>query len=129
VSLQFGAGHPWVTSFISRGQSLGGDSSKNPISLEEWQDILRKDPELRLAGVNGPNFAVFANVADPYKSSWLDWINGSLDSKYPTSRMVNKMISLAKPLRAKVQGDEGEVCTLDQMHGIDEAFDKKLGYE
>ena len=43
--------------------------------------------------------------------------------------MVNQMISLAKPLRAKVQGDEGEAYTFDQMHGIDEAFDQKLGYE
>ena len=86
---------------ITRAESWG-DCSKNPISLEEGQNILRKDPELRLAGVNGPNFRAFANAADPHKSSWLDWINGSLDSKYPTSRMVNQMISLAKPLRAKV---------------------------
>jgi hypothetical protein len=113
---------------ITRADSWG-DSSKTPISVEEWEDILRKDPELRLAGVNGPHFAVFADVADPYKSSWLNWSDGSIDSKYPTSRMVRKMISLAKQLGARVQGDEGEVYTLEEMNGIDEAFDKKLGYE
>ena len=44
-------------------------------------------------------------------------------------RMVKKMISIAEQLGAKVQGDEGEVYSLKEMHGIDEAFDKKLGYE
>lgn len=39
------------------------------------------------------------------------------------------MISLAEQLGAKVQGDEGEIYTLEEMHGIDEVFDKKLEYE
>ena len=106
-----------------------GDSSKTPISVNEWHDILRKDPELKLAGINGPNFAVFANVSEPHKSSWLDWVNGSIDSKYPTTRMVRKMISISEQLGARVQGDDGEVYSLEEMHGIDEAFDKELGYE
>ena len=106
------------------------DSAATPIVLEEWLDWLRRDPELKLAGINGPYFTVFANVSDPRRSSWLDWMNGEIYSKFPSLRMVRKMIAIADKLKAKVQGDELEVYTPTELHGIDSPkYQKDLGYE
>ena len=113
---------------ITRAESWVDNSGKK-ITREEYQELLRKDRDLKLAGINGPDFAVFSNASDPMRSSWLDWIAGNIDSKYPSSRMVRKMISIAEHLGAKVQGDDGEIYTLEEMHGIDDAYDKELGYE
>jgi hypothetical protein len=106
-------------------------NSDNQITADEWLELLGKDPELKQAGIEqyGPYFVVFAHVSDPAKSSWLSWFDGNIESKFPTSRMIKKMISLSKQLGAKVQGDDGEVYTLEEMHGVDEAYDKSLGYE
>lgn len=69
---------------------LWADNSNKQIRLDEWLDVLSKDPELKLAGINGPQFAIFASAIDPLNSSWLDWVDGNIDSKYPTSRMGKK---------------------------------------
>ncbi len=106
------------------------DSAGAPITLDEWLGWLRQDSELKLAGFNGPYFAVFADAKDPLRSSWLDWKNGEIHSKYPSLRMVRKMIALAAEFMAKVQGDEGEVYTPTELHGMDDReYQKKLGYE
>ena len=115
---------------ITRAKSWD-DNSDHQITREEWLSLLSTDAELKVWEVSGPYFATFADAPDPLYSPtpWLNWIDGNIDSKYPTSRLVKKMISLAEKLGAKVQGDDGEIYTLEEMHGIDEAFDKQLGYE
>jgi hypothetical protein len=94
--------------------------AENPIRLEEWQEYLAHDKDLKLAGINGPYFAVFSDASDVYAGPWLDWVDGEIYSKNPSLRMVRKMISIAVKLQAKVQGDEGEVYTETELHGIDE---------
>lgn len=85
-------------------------SPERPISLEEWRQYVTDDPELIFAGgVNPPNFAVFKD--EPPYGAWLDWICCEVYSKAPSSRMLLKMLEVAKKLGAKVQGDDQEVYT------------------
>lgn len=51
--------------------------------------------------------------------NWLMWSDGILDSKYPSTNMIRKMISVAEQLGAIVQGDEGEIYFLNEQNEID----------
>jgi hypothetical protein len=96
------------------------ERAHNPIRSDEWLAYLENDKDLKLLGVNGPYFAVFFDASDVDPGSWLDWADGEIFSKYPGLRMVRKMIAIAATLRAKVQGDDGEIYTETELHGIDE---------
>jgi hypothetical protein len=81
-------------------------SSDGPeISEAEWRGYVERDPELKFAGYNEPNFACFADDSD---GPWLDWVDGNVDTKGPSSRMLRKMLQVAKALQAKIQGDDLE---------------------
>jgi hypothetical protein len=95
------------------------------ISLIEWLDVVRTDPEMRNDGyaetlVGGDSVL---RVEDPSMSVWLTypehleegnmawmWLShGNIVTKNPDEEMIGKMFVLAQRLSAKVQGDEGEV--------------------
>jgi hypothetical protein len=78
------------------------------IPASEWHDLVKGDPELRLACANGPHFAVWnTNAGQP--GGWLDWNNGNITTKTPDEQLLAKMIEIAERLGAKVQGDDGEL--------------------
>jgi len=80
------------------------------ITADEWLEYIASDPELHLAGYNGAYFALWSGKSE-YPDPWLDWFNGNVYSKIPDDAIVDKMVAIAKQLRAKVQGDDGEVYT------------------
>lgn len=84
------------------------DNKGREISAEEWLEVVRSDPELKLAGVNGPYFALWTGESE-YAEPWLDWHRGNIYSKNPDDAIIGKMLEIAKRLNAKVQGDDGEV--------------------
>jgi len=84
------------------------DSEKQPITVAEWLGIVEGDPELRLAGYNGPYFAIW-NGSSECPEPWLDWLRGEIYSKSPDDALIDKMVQIARGLGAKVQGDDGEV--------------------
>src|SRR4051812_36570701 len=77
------------------------------ITDKEWLKIVDEDPELRLAGYNGPFFAIWSGRSK-YPEPWLDWFRGNIYSKNPDKAIVQKMLQLAELLGGRVQGDDGE---------------------
>lgn len=51
--------------------------------------------------------------------NWLDWNEGALYSKYPSTNMIRKMIDIADRLGAHVQGDDGEIYFLNNQEELD----------
>lgn len=78
------------------------------IALEEFVGYVRDDGEFRYPGVNGDRFADWRSPKSGYES-WLSWGNGQIDTKNPAPEFIDKMVAIAQRLRAKVQGDEGEI--------------------
>lgn len=87
------------------------DASRG-ITAEEWLEYVKTDPQLRLAGYNGPCFALWSGksrCSDP----WFDWSAGDLHTKNADPPIVAKAIEIAHALGARVQGDDGEIYLPD----------------
>jgi hypothetical protein len=86
------------------------DNDDHKIEASEWLALIESDPDLRLAGYNGPHFAIWDGhpVED---EAWLDWRGGNIETKNPDDPLLRKMIEIAGRLDAKVQGDDGEFYT------------------
>ena len=95
------------------------------IALEEWLDVVRSDPEMRLDGHAEATVAEGAvlRMEDPSMSVWVGyskhgqqgnmaWLwhsRGNVMAKNPDEEILRKMSLIAAQLSAKVQGDEGEL--------------------
>jgi len=91
---------------ITRRKDWSGTG--NDIAAEEWLAYVKKDPELLLSRENGAHFALWngkSEVPDP----WLDWSEGNIYTKNPDQALIDKMVAIARELRAEVQGDDGEI--------------------
>ena|SRR5579871_6413112 len=91
---------------ITRAESYW-NSRDNPIAADEWLKIIEADPELRLAGYNGPYFAIWSGPSE-YPDAWLDWREGRISSKNPDETLIEKMAQIAGKLDARVLGDDEE---------------------
>jgi hypothetical protein len=104
---------------ITRAE-LWADNEGREISADEWHALVDADPELELAGYNGPHFAFWtAHPTDP--EAWLNWSSGNIETKNPDRPLVGKMIEIAGRLEGRVQGDDGELYpTIDAFgdHGV-----------
>ena len=96
-----------------------------PISLEQWLEYCRSDPELRIDGYaeattpagetiryENPGLAVWTGYPGPEgqnESFWFDWRGGCVVVKYPDILVLKKMYQIAIALGARVQGDDGEL--------------------
>jgi len=90
------------------------------ISAQEWLAYVQEDPELQLAGYNGPYFALWSGKST-YPDPWFDWSRGRVHTKNPDPPIVEKAIAIAARLGASVQGDDGEVYLPDgkvQVEGV-----------
>ena len=87
------------------------DNKGAEILVAEWLRIVEEDPELHLAGFNGPCFTLWKVKPGDWDASteWLDWSRGNIDSKHPSEELISKMLKIADELNAKVQGDDLEV--------------------
>lgn len=97
------------------------ESKKTPITLIEWTDFTKTDPEFRLvdAGVaknpatgetievKGSGMAVWTDPKN--KKEWyFSYHEGEISVRDPEGDVLTKMKSIARKLKAKVIGDEGE---------------------
>lgn len=105
-------------------------SAGDDIPSSEWQALVATDPSLKIMGEVAADTGSGASIS--YKSENLalwsghpsgveipfDFRKGRIVVKNPDGPILKKMLSLAERLQAKVQGDEGEVYTLQETHGI-----------
>lgn len=82
-------------------------SDELPITAADWLKLIRTDSELVQDPRHGPYFVRWAGAAG--RECWLEWAEGRIDSQYPDSALLKKLVAIAERLGAKVQGDGGEV--------------------
>ena len=92
---------------ITRAESWS-ENAGHEISSSEWHNLIDLDPELRLAGYNGPHFAIWDGHPED-EEAWLDWSEGNITTKNPDETLLQKMLEVAGTLDANVQGDDGEI--------------------
>lgn len=78
------------------------------ISAEEWLFLVANDPELHLQTKNGPCFVTWDGPSS-LNNPWLIWSKGQITTKNPDDVLIDKMVVIARKLKAKVQGDDGEL--------------------
>lgn len=84
------------------------DDEGPDITWDEWKSYVATDPELKLAPELGKHM-VAINIKCGYPDPWLEWYEGNIETKNPDEPILAKMLQIAAALRAKVQGDDGEV--------------------
>jgi hypothetical protein len=93
---------------ITRAESWA-ENEDAAITLEEWECCVERDPELMPDPDNGMPMAVWTAHPDGDEARpWLSWDNGNITTKNPDEALLEKMLSIAESLDAKVQGDDGE---------------------
>jgi hypothetical protein len=81
------------------------DSASNPITSEEWVQLIDNDEELSIDKRNGDYFTRLSNH-QAHDESWLDWDDGRIFSKQPEEALYWKMLQIAKNLGAVVVDDD-----------------------
>ena len=100
------------------------DSNDSPITMEEWLEYVRQDPEMRLDGppeVTTPDGYILRMESEGLgvwtghsgyerdgNVAWLHYYKGRISVKNPDDETLKKMKSVAETLAANVIGDEGE---------------------
>ena len=99
------------------------DSKKCPISLDEWDAYIQKDPEMRRDDVatasagedvlscESDGLAVWLKYSknEPNVNlAWFEYGYGRIVVKNPDEEILGKMKRIAAALNANVIGDEGE---------------------
>ncbi|MFT8895825.1 MAG: hypothetical protein ABF968_02565 [Acetobacter sp.] len=90
------------------------------ITLDEWFDVIRRDPELKFfisanAADDGVDTALWTAHPDGEESGSALWCcDGRIVAKYPDEPLIRKMVMLAARLDADVIGDNGEYYELDE---------------
>ncbi|MFN8309343.1 MAG: hypothetical protein U0T73_05220 [Chitinophagales bacterium] len=111
---------------ITRKQSWF-DETGSEITMKEWKDFVKSDPELRLDNfiewsnedgkilkreIDGLTvWTAYSKNRDGGNQAWIDWNEGNVTVKNPDNEFLLKMCAMAKHLNARVQGDDGEFYT------------------
>ncbi|EBO4933724.1 hypothetical protein DO259_16745 [Salmonella enterica] len=81
------------------------DSASNPISSEEWLQLVNDDKELSIDSKNGDFFAIWSGQSE-HDEPWLDWSDGRISTKHPDEALYCKMLQVAEKLNAIVIDDD-----------------------
>jgi hypothetical protein len=88
-------------------KAFWADPSGERITLEQWDAYVLVDPQVVNDPVNGPtDFLV--TVRGTTFALWYNAELGELYTKNPTDDALHKLEDIARAMRAKVQGDDGE---------------------
>ena len=71
--------------------------------MDEWRQYVQGDPEFRMPGTGGADFADW--IVEP--SRWLGWMDGEICTKRPDALFMTKLQAVARKLGATVQDDDG----------------------
>jgi hypothetical protein len=110
---------------ITRKENWSDDDDSAEISLQEWQSYVQSDGEMEMestaAGMTRNDEVVefeseglafwrnYSRHGIDGNKAWFLFHNGEIVVKNPDVEIRNKMIAIATSLKAKVQGDEGEI--------------------
>lgn len=78
------------------------------ISAEEWQRYVQSDPEFKVPGRGGADFADWGRPLSG-KEQWLYWADGEIVAKKPKAAFIRKIVAIADHLGAEVQDDDGKL--------------------
>ncbi|EAU0443580.1 hypothetical protein HNS87_001024 [Salmonella enterica] len=81
------------------------DSASDPISREEWLQLVNDDEELTVDNVNGDSYAIWSGQSK-YDEPWLGWDDGRISTKHPDEALYCKMLQVAEKLNAVVVDDD-----------------------
>lgn len=86
------------------------ESEKTPIKLDEWTACIRSDHELKLIDPKDANARGDAIWTDPTgkREVYFSYFKGEIFVKDPDERIIAKMKQIARKLKARVVGDDGE---------------------
>src|SRR4028119_721598 len=93
---------------ITRKQDWA-DEEGPVITPDEWLALVAADPQLFIEDESEPYFAVWPSLEDAQAWLDLDEEGGYLFAKNPDDEFLAKMHEVAAHLKAKVQGQDGEV--------------------
>lgn len=109
---------------ITRKENWFDEDPPKEISLDEWVEYVGRDQEMRLDNVAEGATVLGDKLTYENKGlavwtaysrngllgnfAWFDFRNGNLSVKNPDDEIKNKMIEIARHLKAQVQGDDGE---------------------
>lgn len=95
---------------ITRADAWAENTGKE-ISRAEWDAYVAKDPDLYAFPDMGEDFYRWAAPhIDPAGSPpWLAYSEGNIYATYPDEELYGKMLTIARDLHARLQGDDGEL--------------------
>ena len=105
------------------GKQAPSDAGGAEISLTDWTEYVKTDPEMRLDGFaqatnpktgetiryENAGLAVWRAYSGKLGASWFDYRRPKIVVKNPDPEILAKMWRIAQALSAVVQGDEGEI--------------------
>lgn len=116
---------------ITRKESWFDEDESNEIMLIEWIGYVKSDAEMRLEGfaeakTDSGDQVLYENsglaVWTAYSKNgvggnyaWFDLRSGNVTVKNADREIKNKMIEIAGQLKAKVQGDDGEISDTKEL--------------
>ena len=112
LALSSGLAHAGYDLHITR-KVHWADSNGPAISLAEWQEYAKHDRQVARDPANS-EFDFVVSLSGESFPIWLDPKLGELVTKDPSQRAVVKLIDIARALRARVQGDDGELYPSDR---------------
>ncbi|MCD2424928.1 hypothetical protein LQ567_19245 [Niabella pedocola] len=118
---------------ITRRENWADEDPAAAISLQEWMELVKNDPKMQLdheataATTSGDAIAVDSEGLSVWTAYSRDGIEGNharfsyhagtIDVKNPDAEIIDKMLAMAMQLRAKVVGDDGELCAPNNKSG------------
>lgn len=96
--------------YITRKQNIFNEGSN--ITTEEWLALVQLDGSLSINAENGDCFVVWKNPLSN-ELDWLDWEDGNIFSKNPSTDFRFKMIDIAFQPNARLIGEDGEIYNKD----------------
>jgi hypothetical protein len=87
------------------------------ITADEWLSYVATDPQLKLIP-GSKTHGVTVDIQSLRPEKVLDWYShsGCISKNKPDAAMLAKMLQIASALGAKVQGSQGEVYGVEDLH-------------
>jgi hypothetical protein len=96
---------------ITRADVDWENEDANPITAEEWLNIVAKDETLTVSWNDENELIVteWTPIENPNLGRQMDWHHGRVSTKYLPLPAYLKMLELAEQLGGRVLGDDGEL--------------------